>query len=915
MTDPDFVNFYKAVHGYEPYPWQCRLAACALSGQLPTALDLPTASGKTSTLDALVYALAQQADLPLAERTIGRRLVYVIDRRLIVDQVSEHAEKLAAALRSAHTGPVAAVAQGLRRLAGSSADQPPLQVVPLRGGMYRDEAWSDDPARPVVIVATIDQVGSRLLYRGYGLSPFQWPIQAGLLGNDVTYIIDEAHLAQPFSATLHAVADLRQQASTPLLTPFAVLTMTATPPDANGTVLRLETADHEHPALAPRLRARKPTTLLETKTLVKTLVTAAQELPGAVIGIVVNRVATARAVFETLRQHDTAILLTGRIRPYDRDRLLTTWLPRIRAGRVPEPAGRVYVVATQTIEVGADVDFDALVTEAAPLSALRQRFGRLNRTGRAGDSLAVIVCDTTQDDPVYGKPARSAFQWLKKQTSKKMPQVDMGILALDVSNPPPEPPPPATPILAASHLDLLVQTAPAPALDVAPYLHGVQDTQPEVQVIWRADLDADAPERWADTVALMPPSGREALALPLSACRAWLAHQTDADAADLEGRGIGAERRTERRPVQVLRWDGADSKTIDSKDIRPGYTLIVPCQQGGVDAFGWHPALRQTATDLAELCQDERRAGRLRLHPDVISPATLTGLKAALAAESETDLLSETARAAVVMLSQELPPDDPLQTLLTFFATAPFRLSLYPVAEPEETPAGVVLSSRTPLVYDDGDDALSHTCPVPLTAHLDGVGAQAEQLSRRCGLPATLTTVMGWAGRLHDLGKSEWRFQVMLHGGDAIAASRGRLLAKSGMDAADRAGRRRVWTQAGLPQGWRHELVSVALADTQPPPTDDPALVRHLIGTHHGRARPLAPIVVDPQADTVKVDYAGLSYAAGSAHGLERLESGWLEQFWVLVRRYGYWGLAYLETLLRLADRAQSKAEVDDAQS
>ena len=40
------------------------------------------------------------------------------------------------------------------------------------------------------------------------------------------------------------------------------------------------------------------------------------------------------------------------------------------------------VVATQTLEVGADVDAEFLVTEACGVRALTQRLGRLNRLGR-----------------------------------------------------------------------------------------------------------------------------------------------------------------------------------------------------------------------------------------------------------------------------------------------------------------------------------------------------------------------------------------------------------------------------------------------------------------------------------------------------------------------------------------------------
>src|SRR5262249_45961658 len=108
---------------------------------------------------------------------------------------------------------------------------------------------------------------------------------------------------------------------------------------------------------------------------------------GPVVGVVVNRVDTARRVFGLLRgpaepAADMAhglprpaaavLLLTGRIRPLDRDALLNRYRERIEARRERGQAHEhpLLVVATQTIEVGADVDFDALVTEVAPLDAL-----------------------------------------------------------------------------------------------------------------------------------------------------------------------------------------------------------------------------------------------------------------------------------------------------------------------------------------------------------------------------------------------------------------------------------------------------------------------------------------------------------------------------------------------------------------
>ena len=54
------------------------------------------------------------------------------------------------------------------------------------------------------------------------------------------------------------------------------------------------------------------------------------------------------------------------------------------------------VVATQVIEVSLNLDFDAIITEPAPLEALIQRFGRVNRFGKKG-IVPVNILDTPSE--------------------------------------------------------------------------------------------------------------------------------------------------------------------------------------------------------------------------------------------------------------------------------------------------------------------------------------------------------------------------------------------------------------------------------------------------------------------------------------------------------------------------------------
>src|SRR5579872_7368041 len=93
MSAPGFAEFYRAVNDFSPFPWQERLARRVLNSGWPEGIDVPTGCGKTSVLDVAVYALAVQAGLPPSQRT-PLRIFFVVDRRLVVDDVFKHAVKL-----------------------------------------------------------------------------------------------------------------------------------------------------------------------------------------------------------------------------------------------------------------------------------------------------------------------------------------------------------------------------------------------------------------------------------------------------------------------------------------------------------------------------------------------------------------------------------------------------------------------------------------------------------------------------------------------------------------------------------------------------------------------------------------------------------------------------------------------------
>ena len=125
LDTPDFSAFFRALWGYDPFPWQSRLAQRLCDGSgWPDLCDLPTSAGKTALLDIGVWHLATQAGLG-AQRTAPLRVVMCVDRRTIVDQAHGRASAIANAIGLARSGVLANIRE---RLASFGRDGVPLTL-------------------------------------------------------------------------------------------------------------------------------------------------------------------------------------------------------------------------------------------------------------------------------------------------------------------------------------------------------------------------------------------------------------------------------------------------------------------------------------------------------------------------------------------------------------------------------------------------------------------------------------------------------------------------------------------------------------------------------------------------------------------------------------------------------------------
>ena len=929
---------------HSPFRWQRRLLRRFVGGDLPAAVDVPTGLGKTSVMALWLIALGEGARLP-------RRLVYVIDRRAVVDQATRFAERLRANLPADLADRL-----GLRQRDG----KPGLPISTLRGGFVDNRDWLDDPSRPALLVGTVDMVGSRLLFEGYGVSKRRGmrPFQAGLLGVDALVLLDEAHLCAPFERLLRQIEDQQDrtlgpadEAAAGTAPPFCLMSLSATGRTTveahTADVFRLVEEDGQEPIVRQRLTARKRMKVIELddpNELPARLSARAVELgqqrrsmsdqqrdssesndPARVLVYCHSRADAIRVkalidkacglTGRTGRDADgkgASELLVGERRVYER-RALEQWLERhgFLGSAETAPMAPTFLVATSAGEVGIDLDADHMICDLVAYERMVQRLGRVNRRG--GDRREALI-DVLAPRPQ--KPKANASNSTKTRYERDRTVFERRLRALRTLPSGRDGRHDASPA-AAGHMktehraivDQATTLAPLyPALtrplvdawsmtslkrhegrpEVEPWLRGWEEQEePQTTVIWRTHLPrrrvgdgtfTAPPTLVDDFFQSTPPHATEKLEALRSHVFDWLVarsetarkrpgeHELTIDEADIVA--VVLDRANEYTHAVTLAdlcslaRKAATLSPAEKRDQRrrreeleralAENLVVVDARIGGLSADG----MLDDKCDLAAVTADtDEQWQELREDPDSDETRPVVGFRIRRVA----------ADASAEGLGQPIVPDGwrHVRTFETEFdAGGDVRAGLE------------VFKWRHDAAGEGARSVLSE--PQQLRSHAGQVAARVKAIADRLRLPANEIDALVIAARLHDDGKAAERWQRAMN-----APPEGRPYAKTSGGG--------NWR---LLEGYSHEFGSLVAAERVDLPEATRDLILHLIAAHHGYGRPLIP-------------FAGCEDEPPSK--LEATAGAVALRFGRLQKRYGPWGLAWREAILRAADQGASR--------
>jgi CRISPR-associated endonuclease/helicase Cas3 len=593
-------------------------------------------------------------------------------------------------------------------------------------------------------------------------------------------------------------------------------------------------------------------------------------------------------------------LLVGGRRVREREQLAEKLADLGFIGGTAPATKPTFLVATAAGEAGVDIDADHMVCDLVPWERMVQRLGRVNRRGN-GDATIVLFDTAALEKKDENKARLAKTRDLLEQAADLSPGALVSLknrLAADAiaeaSTPEPLYPALTRPLADAWAMTSLDAHTGRP--EVEPWLRGWEEEKPQTTLIWRTHLPVRRDKRGRPAPLpegeirgffdAAPPHVSEGLETDTFRVVDWLVKRA---LAVLTGAPAAIERGDDDEPPAAP----SDEVGIDEAE---GHAAARPLLPDDVALFvlssaGEYLSPAYTIGDLGDLALEGRRRARDDLERRLAG--SLVVVNARLAGLSESGLLDDA--------EGGLPPTADADR--QWSDDAGFRVRPR-AAGPYEPEGGWRFEAQFVVAIDDEGDPLQlltvehlraeaqsaegHSTaeqPQELEAHQRLAARKARDIGARLGLPATAISALGVAARLHDEGKraSTWQraFRAPHERDDrgewkVFAKTRGPI------------------NQAVL-NGYRHEFGSLPALERDGAflalPEDWRELVRHIVAAHHGHARPVISISgcegTDPEL-TVRARDVALRFAR-------------------LQKRWGPWGLAWWEALLRAADQQASR--------
>ena len=850
----DFKEMFKELTGNRPYPWQQRLYDLFLQDKIPSKLDIPTGLGKTSIIS--IWLIAKYNSLLADGKTrIPSRLIYIVDRRVIVDQASDEVKKLQIKIKEIMKDKIKHFSTSMLRGGGGMADS---------------REWLKHPEGPSIIIGTVDMIGSRLYFSGYGLGNKIRAFYAGLLGQDSLIILDEAHLSPALVQSLRDTQKISQNVKESIFPPkMCFMSATQQNHSIDGR-FELDNDDRKHEKIKKRLMAEKYLQLIqvEKEQVMEEIFKRALDTKGRVL-IYLQKPRDVQAVKEKLEKAGkVAKMLTGTLRGWERDKLTedpTYKLFLSKTERIDEDE-TCFLVSTSAGEVGVDFDADHMLCDLTTFDSLIQRFGRVNRSGGRTSNITIVYAEKTapktkddeKKDPL--EETRLLLERLVKKGTYDASPYNLAKIE-----------PKEREVTSASNIGIQPLTKDILDMWSMTSIYEEYSSRPAVHHWLRGKPDKIMPDTyvaWRNDVKDLANHDEEKITDVLESYRI-LPHEIARDSSKNVHNIL--QKIIDKSRIIIIGSNGKcyvkNIKDVKEEDICFA-TILLPSNSGGLDSDGFLGISNNPVQDVADEYQWTQKS------------ETNTGKKSADMTESKslmrTRLVVQKSEDGHMHIIEQINQKEHHESLDDWI-TNNRQMRLVNVIKIDNDDEDE--SSKEIHYYVKKSDLQQSTSSKSQTLHehLEAVKLTAEEITKNMRLDKNLKDAIITASKYHDIGKADPHWQNCMH-----IKEEERPLAKTGH-------RQRPLNMGGF----RHELASVVSCASESEIINhvEKDLVLHLIAAHHGWARPC------------------FKHNALITDKNNEIENT-LKRYDVLQKRFGAYGLAWLESIVRSADwQASEKQE------